>query len=101
MAYTRIWDEASPTDDDDAVDIDDYIRNRMVDIRERMADILGADGDWATDDPVIPSTHTLSALFAGVGATGSQANVERTIGWYAGAIKGSSASTTRSATEFL
>lgn len=50
MAYSRAWNEATPTDSTDAPTIDDLFRNLKVDVRERMNDVVA---DW-TADPVIP-----------------------------------------------
>ena len=45
-AFTRTWDETTPTNSTVANQIDDYIRNLRIDLRERMA----VDHDNSSDD---------------------------------------------------
>lgn len=88
MTYSRVWNDTQPITDSDADQIAIDINDLRGDIHERMADVLGADGDWGTDDPVIP--YSMSDLKADMatqqGNTGSVANVERSIPWYNGLI---------------
>lgn len=54
MAYTNPWTTAQPVDTDAVSGADDEIRKLRLDIQERMDDIMGVPGGWATD----PITQT-------------------------------------------
>ena len=82
MPYTRVWDPDTPLGTEDADQIDDWIRDKLLDIQERFNTILGADSDMF-DDPVVAAGYDLSALYA---ATKSITAIERSIPWYAGHI---------------
>ena len=62
MPYSQVWSNAIPDGTDDADDIEVYIQEVRRDVQERMESILGADGDWVTDDPVIPAGYDLTSL---------------------------------------
>jgi len=80
MPYVRTWDASSPLGSEDADLIDDFFREKLTDIEERLNTIIGADGSMS-DDPVIPVGQDLSSLYTGVKST---TGVERTVGWYHG-----------------
>ncbi|MBW1996421.1 MAG: hypothetical protein JRJ29_00510 [Deltaproteobacteria bacterium] len=53
MAFTNNWDETSPTDNTNAVDIDNEIRKLRTDVRERLAqDHNFASSDTTTNDDI-------------------------------------------------
>lgn len=51
MTYSVSWDEAIPSGTSAANQIDTFITNDKIAVRERMNDLLGTT-DWATADPV-------------------------------------------------
>lgn len=86
MTYTRMWSDDTPLGSRDADEIDDCIREFKIDLHERMTDLLGADGDWGADDPIIP--YSMTDLKALADATGSVTNVERVLPWFASFVFG-------------
>lgn len=90
MPYTRVWNSSTPSGSEDADQIDDLIRDKLVDIEERLITIIGADGNIADPTEIVPATHTLSALVAaagsGSGATGVVTGQKLFIPWYAGYV---------------
>ena len=92
MAYTRAWSSATPIGSStDANQIDDVIREKLLDVEERVNTIIGADSD-IDQDPVVAAGYDLSALYAAqgslTGALGSVAGIKRTQSWWAGTIIG-------------
>lgn len=90
MPYTRVWSSSDPTGNEDADQIDDLIRDKLVDIEERLITIMGADGNIADPAAIVPATHTLTALVAsagsGAGSTGVVTGQKLYIPWYAGHV---------------
>lgn len=89
MAYTRSWNAATPLGSEDADTIDDIIRDKLVDLEERLDDIIGADSDM-TQDPVVPTGYSLTELYASIGtlnaSLGSVTGIKRMIPWQAGRL---------------
>ena len=65
MAYTNgpTFPVTTPLGSRNANEIDAAIRERSVDIKERLVTLIGADGGIDTD-PIIPSTYNLTYLRA-------------------------------------
>ena len=89
MPYTRTWNTNTPLGSLDADQIDDNAREKLVDIEERMNDILGTDSDM-TDDPIVPPGNSLTELRDDIdtlnGSLGSVAGIKRSCYWAAGHI---------------
>lgn len=54
MAYTRVWDDTTPTGSEQAKTIDDLIRNLKVDIQERLNTIFNMTDANFVADPIQP-----------------------------------------------
>lgn len=60
MAYTRVWDETTPSGASFAADLDVDIQQFKTDIRERFASVFGLDFAEFSADPIAPKTLSLA-----------------------------------------
>ena len=61
MPFTRVWSSTTPTGSEDAGTIDDLIREKLVDIQERMDQIVG-NTSWSTGTDSIVDGTVVRAL---------------------------------------